>query len=117
MTKSVPQYQVEQDRTRGEIIANLTHQVLQSSNKEKLMEELSLQDGQEPPIDERRDNHIIVEQRSIEAFELTDLTNKIQREIGHRYTSVGDTCLVVVVVAFFQVPAKKFFFFSPNISF
>ena len=50
--------QVEQDPTKREIIANLNRQVFQSSNKEKLMEVFSLEDGQnwtKKPTDERRD--------------------------------------------------------------
>ena len=44
----VPKLQVEQDLTRREIVAILTGHVLQGSNREKLMEDLSPQDGRKP---------------------------------------------------------------------
>ena len=53
------------------------------------MEELSPSDGQKPrPMSEKTMN-IIAAQSNIEAFELVELTNKIQCEICHKYTSIA----------------------------
>ena len=74
----IPTFQVEQGSTRIDIIEHLTRQLLQSSNKEKLIEELSPQDGSEETTS------IIVEQGNIQAFELMEFT-----QFNAKYTSLG----------------------------
>ena len=65
----VSKFQIEQESTGREIIANLTRQVSQSSNKEKLMKELSPQDGQNPHPMSEESKSIIVEQANMEALD------------------------------------------------
>ena len=83
--------QVEQDPASREIISNVTRQVLQSSNRAKLMDELSPQDKEksQPMSEETKD--IIVEQGHVEVLKLSESTDKIQCERCHKYMSDGQT--------------------------
>ena len=100
----LPEFQVEQDPTRRDIIPNLTPQVLQSPKREKLVEELSPQDGENShPMSEETKN-IIVEKRNIEAFESTKLAVKMQCARSHKYMSAA--FFTVIVVEIFQVPTR-----------
>ena len=87
-----PKEVVDQDQARQDLISHLIRQVLHSSKKQEFMQELLTEEGRTftPISDQAR--KVIKEQSNVEAFELLELTDKVQCTHCHRYLTSGHVC-------------------------
>ena len=99
-----PQCLIQQDSTRREIIANLTTQVLQSSNRANFGQQSQVGQTSQPMSEETKD--IIVEQGKIEALEQVRRVKGRVRPSGFRVQGL--------VFFFFFFSFDFFFLFDLN---